>query len=232
MASLSLHRSHSFSSSDGKLPYLVYEPPGWSEEPRPLVLFLHGAGERGTDVERVAKEGLPREIERGKNFPFVTVSPQCPEGRAWVDLTTGLTELLDELVPKLHIDERRIYLTGLSMGAFGAWKLAARTPERFAALVPICGGGDVSSAALLRELPTWAFHGELDDVVPPRHTQKMVDALEAQGAPVKLTIYPGVKHDSWSETYQNPELYEWLLGQRRRDPMAAEHGAEVEARTS
>lgn len=217
MATLALQRAHTFSGSAGKLTYLQYEPPGWAEEPRPLVLFLHGAGQRGSDIEQVASEGLPREIERGKNFPFVAVSPQCPHARAWVDLTACLTQLLDELVPKLHIDEHRIYLTGLSMGGFGAWKLAAATPERFAALVPICGGGDPRWSVRLRDLPTWAFHGELDDIVSVRHTQAMVDALEVAGAPIKFTLYPDLKHDSWTRTYEDPALYDWLLAQRRFD---------------
>lgn len=226
MATLALHRSHDFHSSAGRLPYLVYEPPGWSEEPRPFVLFLHGAGERGHDVERVATHGIPREIERGKNFPFVAVSPQCPDGKAWTDLTHVLTELVDALTPKLHVDPRRVYLTGLSMGGFGAWKLAASTPERFAALVPICGGGDVAWADKLRELPTWAFHGELDEIVPPQRSSEMVAALEAVGAPIRLTLYPGVHHDSWTRTYEDPRLYDWLLGQRRSGE-AVEHSKVV-----
>jgi predicted peptidase len=220
MASLALHRSHVFNSPAGKLPYLLYEPPGWSEEVRPLVLFLHGAGERGGDIERVTSEGLPREIERGRNLPFVAVSPHCPHGKAWVDMSKTLTLMLDELVPKLHIDERRIYLTGLSMGAFGAWKLAAATPERFAALVPVCGGGNPSWAQRLRQLPTWAFHGAEDDVVSVHHTESMVDALRQVGAPIRSTIYPGVKHDAWTQTYENPEVIDWMLGQRRGMPQA------------
>lgn len=216
MAGLVLHRSHDFSSSAGELSYLIHEPPGWSEAPRPLLLFLHGAGERGSDIARVAAHGIPREVERGKNLPFVTISPQCPAGRAWGDLTQALTELLDELIPKLRIDERRVYLTGMSMGGFGAWQLAAATPERFAALVTVCGGGNVEWAPRLRHLPTWAFHGERDEVVPARSTQQMVEALRAQEAPVKFTLYPELEHDSWTLTYENPELYEWMLGQRRQ----------------
>jgi predicted peptidase len=225
MSKLALHRSHDFKTSHGSLSYLQYEPPGWGEEVRPLVLFLHGAGERGSDPDKVAAHGIPREIERGKNFPFVAISPQCPKASSWVDLTQGLIELLDELVPKLHIDERRIYLTGLSMGAFGAWKLAATVPERFAALVPVCGGGDVDWAPRLRNLPTWAFHGDQDDVVEVSHSQTIVNALEQLGAPVKLTIYPGVGHDSWTQTYENPELFEWLLGQRRTHASSDERAA-------
>jgi predicted peptidase len=234
MSSLSLHRVHTFSSSAAKLHYLSYEPPGWTEAPRPLVLFLHGAGQRGNQAEQVAAHGIPREIERGKNFPFVAISPQCPAGRSWDELTPALIELLDEVIASYEIDERRVYLTGISMGAFGAWKLAATAPDRFAALIAVCGGGDPASAQLLRELPTWAFHGEKDDVVPVSKTQAMVDALSAIRAPIKLTIYPGVGHDSWTETYENTELYDWMLGQRRgstdaTERLKTEHGPSAES---
>ncbi|MDB4985015.1 MAG: phospholipase [Myxococcaceae bacterium] len=215
MSNLTLHRTHSFSSSVGRLPYLLYEPPGQADEVRPFVLFLHGAGERGDHLELVAKHGIPREIELGKNLPFVAVSPQCPSAKNWEQLTGALGELLDELIPKYKLDQRRIYLTGMSMGGFGAWRLAASAPQRFAALVPICGGGDPAWAPALKALPTWAFHGAQDEIVPPGKTQVMVDALKALEAPIRLTLYPGVGHDSWTRTYENPELYDWMLGQRR-----------------
>ncbi|MDB4974070.1 MAG: phospholipase [Myxococcaceae bacterium] len=214
-SSLSLHTAHAFSSSAGKLHYLSYEPPGWADTARPFVLFLHGAGQRGSDLEQVAQHGIPREIEHGKNMPFVAVSPQCPSGTSWSQLTSALQELLDELVPRFRLDDRRLYLTGMSMGAFGAWKLAAERPQRFAALIPVCGGGDPSWAKSLQTLPTWAFHGEQDDVVPVAKTQVMVEALQSLGAPVRLTLYPGVGHDSWTQAYETPELYDWMLGQRR-----------------
>lgn len=233
MSSLSLHRTHTFRSSAGKLQYLSYEPPGWGEAVRPLVLYLHGAEEHNDEVERVAGYGIPREIERGKNFPFVAVSPQCPSGHTWDEVLPALGELLDEVIATYNIDERRVYLTGVSMGAFGAWKLAATSPHRFAALVTICGGGDPATATQLKELPTWAFHGEADDVVPVARTQAMVDALSAVGAPIKLTTYPGVGHDCWTQTYENPDLYDWVLGQRRgstdaSERLKTEHGPTVE----
>jgi predicted peptidase len=220
--SLSLHRSHSFSSSAGKLHYLSYEPPGWGEELRPLVLFLHGAAQRGDDLEQVASVGIPLEIERGHNYPFVAISPQCPPDTSWDSFTSALSELLDEVIPKYKIDPRRVYLTGISMGGFGAWKLAASEPHRFAALVAICGGGNPAAAQALRALPTWAFHGQNDPVVPASKTQEMVQALEAVGAPIKVTIYPGAGHEIWDQTYKNAEVFEWLLGQRRGSPDAKE----------
>ncbi len=215
MTALKLHRVHHYRFSGGTLPYLLYEPPGWAEEPRPFVLFLHGAGERGSDAARVATHGIPREIEHGRNFPFVAVSPQCPHASAWVDLCDPLLAMMEELIEDLELDPRRIYLTGISMGGFGAWKLAAAKPSRFAALVPICGGGDPTWAPRLRDLPTWVFHGADDPIVSVRHSAIMVEALQELGAPVRFTVYPGVGHDSWTQTYEKAELYDWLLGQRR-----------------
>lgn len=232
MAALALHRARQYNFSGGRLPYLLYQPPGWAEEPRPFVLFLHGAGERGSDVARVASHGIPREIERGKNFPFVAVSPQCPHAAAWVDLCDPLLALIEDLIEDLNLDARRIYVTGLSMGGFGTWKLAAMKPERFAALVPVCGGGNPDWAPRLRELPTWAFHGAEDTVVSVRHSQAIVQALEALGAPIRFTVYPGVGHDSWTRTYENPELYDWLLGQRRTHELEPTTAAEMSAHAS
>jgi predicted peptidase len=233
MSSLSLQRAHSFQASSGKLSYLLHQPPGWAEEVRPAVLFLHGAGERGEQIDHVAAHGLPHEIENGKNVPFVAISPQCPRDKTWDHLTGALGELLDDLIVRYKLDERRICLTGMSMGGFGAWKLAATNPYRFAALLPICGGGDPAWAPRLKSLPTWAFHGANDDIVPVSKTQTMVDALQAVGAPVKLTIYPDAGHDSWTRTYQNPEIYDWMLGQRRGSSDASarldvEHGPSLD----
>lgn len=215
MTRLELQRASTLQTSIGPLSYLVYQPPGFASEPRPLLLFLHGVGERGSDVTRVATHGVPQLLERGKNFPFLIVSPQCPEDRTWDELTDGLLDLLDTVVASLRADPARLYLTGISMGAFGAWKLAAAAPDRFAALVPICGGADEAWVPCLAGLPTWVFHGALDPVVPVQTSQRMVQALEAAHAPVKLTIYDDLAHACWERAYREPELYDWLLAQRR-----------------
>jgi len=228
MSQLALHRVHTFASSLGKLSYLVHEPPGWDEAPRPFVLFLHGAGERGENTEHVAKHGLPYEIERGKNVPFVAVSPQCPRDKTWDQMVPALIELIDALVPQYKLDVRRVYLTGLSMGGFGVWRLAAEIPERVAALAPVCGGANPEWATRLKDVPTWAFHGEADEIVPVAKSRAIVASLEALGAPVKLTVYPGLGHDSWTRTYENDELYDWMLGQRRT---SATSGAEINVPT-
>lgn len=198
------------------LDYLRFVPDAdrWSP-PWPLVLFLHGAGERGRDPDRVRLHGIPRVIDRGGAPPFVAISPQCPPQQWWTGLTEELRGLVDEVVDALPIDENRIYVTGISMGGYGAWKLAAETPERFAAVVPICGGGNPAWAQDLQRVPIWAFHGSDDDIVPVTQTLQMVSALQRVGAPVKVTIYDGVGHDSWTRTYDEPALYEWMLAQCR-----------------
>jgi poly(3-hydroxybutyrate) depolymerase len=201
--------------------YLLYLPPGYEESPDakwPMILFLHGSGERGHDVDAVKMNGLPRNLEDGTNLPFIVVSPQCPKNMGWNDslMTDGLNALLDQLISKYRIDEDRIYLTGLSMGGSGVWALGARSPERFAALAPVCGHGDGECASQLRLLPIWVFHGALDDVVKPEESQNMVDAVKKAGGDIKFTLYPDANHNSWTVTYNNPELYEWFLSHKRR----------------
>ena len=196
------------------LQYLLYLPKDYGRtKVWPLVLFLHGAGERGNDLALVKKHGPPKLIEEGKSFPFIVVSPQCPEGKWWEPVS--LTALLDEIVEKYKVDKDRIYVTGLSMGGFGTWSLEAYAPKRFAAIVPICGGGEPIAARFLPYVPTWVFHGAKDPVVPIARSETMVDALKQAGANVKFTVYPNSGHDAWTETYANPKLYEWLLEQKR-----------------
>jgi predicted peptidase len=194
--------------------YLIYLPKDYDQkESRPLMLFLHGAGERGNNLDLVKTHGPPKLIGAGKQFPFIVVSPQCPNGRWWQSVE--LATLLDEIVEKYKVDQDRIYVTGLSMGGFGTWSLAAYQPNRFAAIVPICGGGEVYWADTLAHIPAWVFHGAKDPVVPPERSKKMVEALKKNGGDPKFAIYPEAGHDSWTEAYNTPELYEWLLQQKR-----------------
>ena len=194
--------------------YLLYLPKNYDkQESWPLVLFLHGAGERGDDLEMVKVHGPPKLIAAGKEFPFIVASPQCPKEKMWEPLE--LVALLDELSSKYKVNPDRIYVTGLSMGGFGAWRLAAYAPHRIAAIVPICGGGEPGSTRLFSHIPVWAFHGAKDTGVSLDRSQVMIDALVKNGANPKFTIYPEAGHDSWTETYNNPELYEWLLAQKR-----------------
>lgn len=203
------------SSSSIGLDYLVYLPVAYYRSPRhwPLILYLHGAGDMGRGLDRVRTGGLPRRLEAGAPLPSLIVAPYCSRG-AW-DLA-ALNALLDEVLDRYPVDADRVYLTGLSMGGYGTWALAAAHPERFAAIAPICGGGDPSWADRLRGVPTWAFHGADDRVVQPEESRRMVAALERAGGDARLTIYPRIGHDSWTPTYADPRLYAWFLGHRRR----------------
>ena len=196
--------------------YLLYLPKdyGKMQQTWPLMIFLHGAGERGSDLNKVKVHGPPKLIERGKDLPFIVVSPQCPSGQWWPMKVETVMALIDEIVDKYDVDESRIYLTGLSMGGYGTWAIACSYPERFAAIVPICGGGQPYLGSRLRDVPVWAFHGGKDPVVPVRESQRMVAVVNAAAGTAKLTVYPEAQHDSWTATYNNPELYEWLLSHR------------------
>jgi predicted peptidase len=193
-----------------KLKYWLQLPSDYeTQEEWPVLLFLHGAGERGEDLDRVKVHGPPKLIASGKAMPFIVVAPQCPTGRWWEPFE--LAALLDDIEQQYKVDKKRIYVTGLSMGGFGTWALAAYQPNRFAAIAPICGGGEPFMTRLYSHVPTWAFHGDQDNVVPLERSERMVEALKRAGGDVKFTVYPGVGHDSWTETYDNEELYEWLL---------------------
>ncbi len=208
-----------------EMPYLYHLPPDYAPRGNrrwPLLLFLHGAGERGTNVQRVAIHGPLKLVRQGRAFPFIIVAPLCPEGRRWE--TETLSHFLDATLKKFAADPRRVYLTGLSMGGYGTWALGLAQPERFAAIAPICGGGMIidvllagrGRATALRTLPVWAFHGAKDNVVPLEESERMVNALRKLGAKeVKFTVYPDAGHDAWTETYNNPEFYDWLLRHSR-----------------
>jgi predicted peptidase len=197
-----------------KIDYLLFLPLGYeiSKQRWPLMLFLHGAGESGTNLAKVKTHGPPKVVESKPDFPFILVSPQSV-GRGWNNDT--LNALLEDVIRKYRVDKRRVYLTGLSMGGFGTWSLAAAHPERFAAIVPICGGGNPADAKKLVGLPIWVFHGAKDPTVPVQRSREMVEAINAVGGNVKFTEYPEAKHDCWTETYDNAELYRWLLAQKR-----------------
>jgi predicted peptidase len=195
--------------------YLLALPKDYdSQESWPLVLFLHGSGERGDDLELVKKHGPPKLFSQGRDFPFIALSPQCPQERWWEPIE--LTALLDQIVKTHKVDEDRIYVTGLSMGGFGTWRLAAYSPDRFAAIAPICGGGEVYWTRQFAHVPTWVFHGAKDTSVPLERSEEMVEALKERGGEPRFTVYPDAAHDSWTETYDNPEFYEWLLAQKRQ----------------
>jgi predicted peptidase len=218
--------SQTFDKDGTKLDYLLYLPPDYGKDEAkswPLIMFLHGSGERGTDVNQVKRHGPPKIVEAddsplGKRF--IVVSPQCPPKDRW--RPEELNHLLDDVVEHYHIDKDRIYLTGLSMGGFGTWAWAEQNPGRFAAIAPMCGGGDATQAEKLKALPIWVFHGEMDKTVPIERDQEMVDAVKTAGdKDVKFTKYPDAGHDCWTRSYANPELYEWFLKHKRGESAAA-----------
>jgi predicted peptidase len=206
--------------------YLLFLPKGYDAKGSqrwPLMLFLHGAGERGSDLKKVTVHGPPKLVKNKPEFPFILVSPQCPEGETWSDEV--LIGLLDDVIEKHQIDTNRVYLTGLSMGGYGTWSLGVKHPERFAAIAPVCGGGETinvllasrKKSAALKSLGVWAFHGAKDLVVKLEESERMVAALKKAGVKeLELTVYPEAQHDSWTETYANEKLYEWFLKHERK----------------
>ncbi len=196
--------------------FLLYLPDGYDAEASkkwPLIVFLHGSGERGDDLEQVKAHGLPQRLDGRGALPFIVVSPQAPADTRWDSDT--IHALLDELIDRLAVDAQRISLTGVSLGGYGTWAIAGDRPQRFAAIAPVCGAGETDNACRLKDVPIWAFHGAQDSVVPLQDDQAMVDAVRACGGDVKFTVYPGVDHDAWTPTYANPALYEWFLQHRR-----------------
>ena len=200
----------------------------------PLVLFLHGAGERGSDNERQLKY-LPTwlaEEENRRRYPCFVLAPQCRVDHRWVEVDwsdktsvpqkpemtvdmAAAVAALDAVMKIEPVDPGRVYLTGLSMGGYGSWDLAARMPERFAAVIPICGGGDEATAPKLKPLPTWCFHGDADKAVPVERSRTMVEAVRAAGGRVQYTEYAGVGHDSWTPAYRDRVTLDWLFQQKR-----------------
>lgn len=202
----------------GALNYLLFLPASYGQEPDrkwPLILYLHGLGEIGSEIDTVKRTGLPALLERRPDFPFITLSPQCPDDKRWPPRLEAVDALLEEIIYSYDVDERRVYLTGNSMGGEGAWTLAAHYPHRFAAVAPICGWASAELACNLKDLPIWAFHGDADEAIPLQASQLMVEAVQACGGQARLTIYPGVGHDSWTPTYADPALYAWFLEHTR-----------------
>jgi len=202
-----------------ELNYLLYLPSDYSYSKKvyPLVLFLHGAGERGEDINFVEVHGIPKLIKMGKEFPFITIAPQCPFDRWWSDkvFVKALISLIEKTKTQYNVDDSRIYATGLSMGGYGTLAIAMERPDLFSGIIPICGGGDLNKIGRLEHMPIWLFHGDADTVVPVENSTKIYDALNLINDNVKITIYENVGHDSWTQTYENNDIYEWLLNQNK-----------------
>lgn len=226
--------ARTFPSGDYKLPYRLLKPKDYDANQKyPLVIFLHGAGERGDDNQKQLAHGMNdfASDEIMAKYPAFVLAPQCPEGEVWGGLSrlAKVSTPPDQLTPALgatlqaaaalqqefSIDDKRIYITGLSMGGYGTWNALANRTELFAAAAPICGGGETATAAKFKAIPIWAFHGADDTVVPAQRSREMIAALKAAGAAPKYSEYPGVAHNSWAQTYSDPALYEWLFAQRK-----------------
>jgi len=227
---LPLWEKHVYTDAAGQvLPYRLLKPESYSTHVKyPLVLFLHGATDRGEDNERQLLQGVAVFAQAAvrREYPCWVAAPQCPKDAKWSDedlpptpQPTEPTRLALALVTALlrdnNADPQRIYVTGLSMGGSGTWDMLIRRPDLFAAAVPICGGGDETQAAKIAHIPIWAFHGARDTVVQPEHSRTLIEALKKAGGNPKYTEYPEVGHWSWLPAYQEPELFRWLFAQRR-----------------
>ncbi|MBQ4051034.1 MAG: prolyl oligopeptidase family serine peptidase [Oscillospiraceae bacterium] len=192
--------------------YIIHYPEDYKEgEKRPVILFLHGAGTRGDDLD-VLKGNTFFNITAGhENFPFITVAPLCPADNIWFDLFEQLKAFALFIADESFTDKTHYFCMGYSMGGYGTWQMGMSLPETFAAIVPICGGGMYWNAGRLKGVPVWAFHGALDTTVFPEESQKMVDAVNKNGGSAVLTIFPEDGHDSWSNTYRSAELFQWML---------------------
>jgi predicted peptidase len=208
--------------------HLLHIPKHYEKQEKwPAIVYLHGVGGRGDYLEILKAHGLPALLDKQEDFPFLVISPQCPEDQEWSFDRLG--RLLDDAARELRIDRDRVYLTGIGTGATTAWRLAAAQPERFAALAPVCGSGNAHEVCNLRDLPVWIFHGARDRIYPVSEAQSLVLALKLCGGKVSATIYPEADHDSWTATYGNPQLYAWFLEHDRSsftepafDPVAEE----------
>ena len=208
-----IHKVHK--GKDGDAKYVVFVPPSYkADKDYPVILFLHGAGSTGDDGEKQVKGGLAKAIrDKKKDFPFIVVFPQAHQ-KGWGakgESAKRALAILDEVQKDYKTDKKRVYLTGLSMGGFGTWSLAAAFPERWAAIAPICGGGDPKTAAKIKDIPCWCFHGDADPTVKVERSREMIKALKDAGGSPRYDEYPGVNHNSWDKAYATAELYTWFL---------------------
>lgn len=198
--------------------YYLYYPTKSSKEKLPLIVFLHGAGERGdgtTELEKVKVHGLTKYLSEGVEYPAIILAPQCPQGVVWSNLIFALKELIDSIIEEYNVDITRVSITGLSMGGFGTWEMGISYPELFSAMAPICGGGMSWRCGRLKDVPIWAFHGDADNLVPLNNSVEMVDAVNKAGGNAKLTVFHNVGHNSWVEAYTTTNVVEWLISKNK-----------------
>ena len=197
--------------------YVTYLPKDYDENKKyPLVFFLHGAGERGDDLDVASRHGFMKHVrEDGKDYPFIFVAPQCPHGKYWGCYTESLIAFLDHICDTMPIDREKVYLTGLSMGGTGTWMLAMADPDRFAAIAPVCGSGICWNAGILKDMPILIYHGDCDETVPIYESITMVKRISKCGGNAELKICYGIGHSAWDIAYAGDELTNWLLSHRK-----------------
>lgn len=192
--------------------YLVFTPEEKPAGKLPMMIFLHGAGERGDDTELLYVHGLPKYIRAGAEYPAIVLAPQCPADRFWPNYAFQLKELIDKVAAEYDADPDRISITGISMGGYGTWELLCTYPDAFVAAAPICGGGSAWRTSVLRGKRLRVFHGLDDNVVPFEQSLTMVRGARAAGAEVSFTAYDLVGHNSWDRAYESTDLIRWLVG--------------------
>ena len=199
--------------------YVMYLPEDFDETKKyPLVFFLHGAGERGDDLDIACRFGYMKHVrESGREYPFIFVAPQCPRDKYWGCYTESLLAFLDYLTSRLPIDEDRIYLTGLSMGGTGTWMLAMAAPDRFAAIAPVCGSGICWYGVILKNMPVMIYHGDCDEIVPIHESVTMLKSIHKHSGNAQLRICYGVGHNAWDIAYEGDELMNWLFQHTRNN---------------
>lgn len=238
---LGLYEKHLLVQNTDTLPYRLLLPENYDASKKyPLIFFMHGAGERGSDNEIQLVHGARLFLKEDvrKNFPAIVVFPQCPKHSYWSSVkmqpdqsgkrtfsfsrntepTIAMkmaNDLLHQVIKQYRVQKKKVYVGGLSMGGMGTFEIAWRNPKLFAAAFPICGGGDPATAKDIRKINWWVFHGAKDDIVPPAYSETMVTALKAAKADVKYTLYPNANHNSWDPAFAEPDLLPWLFSQKR-----------------
>lgn len=209
----------SFNGEEKSLGYILTTPTGFAKnESLPLIVFLHGAGERGDDLEVIKANAIPKLFSVDQNYGGVraiTLSPQCPQERTWYDFKWEVIALIKQIAEEYNVDKDRISLCGISMGGFGTWEIALQVPEMFSAIAPICGGGMNWRAWYVRNLPIRVYHGRLDDIVPLSQSEAMVNSIRVQGGSVEFTIYDDLGHCCWDRAFEQTDLIPWLVSQKR-----------------
>ena len=199
-----------------KLKYVIRYPDGYeSDKKYPIIFYIHGAGGRGDDINVIRNHSFFSLTEKHKSFPFICIAPQC-YADSWFDIFEQLQSFIKAMIASDFCDKEHVYLMGASMGGYTTWQLAMTQPEIFAAIIPICGGGMYWNAGRLKDVPVWAFHGDIDPVVLPRESEIMVKNTNLFGGNARLTVYENTAHDAWRPTFENPEVFEWLLSHSKK----------------